>query len=152
MILSLLCITYFNAPSSRIVYQARHAKNVGLLLAYFFILMGKCFQKLCRSVMYTCYFKYTNQIHKIRQLYYGICLLDHLNRMTIHILSGLFICVYWEFPCDMIVDLPCFNRYNHIAKIEVQCNPCMIPFLMKHKYCLLATPFEESRNTGFTWS
>ena len=108
----------------RILYQASHAKNVGLLLAYFFILMGKCFQKLCRSVMYTCYFKYTNQIHKIRQLYYGICLLDHLNRMTIHILSGLFICVYWEhiipFPCDMIVDLPCFNRYNHIAKLFLE--------------------------------
>ena len=82
--------------------------------------------------MYTCYFKYTNQNHKIRQLYYGICLLDHLNRMTIHIFSGLFICV--------------LLRTHNTITLWYACRLAMCQSLQSYRKTM---PFEELRNTVF---
>ena len=133
MILSLLCITYFNAPSSRIVYQARHAKNVGLLLAYFFIVIGKCFQKFCH-----CHVCMLFQIYKLKSQNPSTLLWNlSLRSFESHDHSYFFRFFH-----------VCLERKHNSLTLWCACKLAICQFLAAYRN----TPFKESQNTIFTSS
>ena len=107
-------------------------KNVGLLLAYFFIVMGKCFQKLCHCHVYMLFQIYKPKSQNPSTLLWNLS----LRSFESHDHS------YFFRPFYM-----CLLRTHNTITLRYACRLAMCQSLQSYRK---TTPFEELRNTVFT--